>query len=288
MRPARAAALAGALCAAIGLAACGGAEPAPAPTRAPTPQLGPTQSSTVSPQTQARIDAARAAYRTGNYQQALTEALEGAKLEPGNAEIRYLTGNAYNQLGSQTADGAARAGLLQNAIKAYLSAVELDPRKDEALTNLATVYYQLGQLDEAQKRIEQALAINPADATSHYVLGTIHLQRPPGAAGASVDLAQKEFEAAIKADPNFSAAYTGLATVYLFRADFKNALSSAQRGVELRGGQQDAFALWALAQAQCAAGDAASGAKTLTTIVAFNVPDARFRAEVDKLRAGCK
>ena len=139
-----------------------------------------------------------------NEQQALSEAQEGIKLDNRNADVHYLAGNAFNQLGGITPDAGTRASLFQNAVTSYQRAIELDPRKDEALTNLATVYYQNGQLDDAQKRIEQALAINPTDATSHYVLGTIFLQRSPGTAGETTDKAAKEFEAAIKSDPNFS------------------------------------------------------------------------------------
>lgn len=280
-----------ALCGALMLSACDDGAPPLTPTGQARPAAtaavaGPA--STASPQVQARIEAARSAYRAGNFQQALSEAQEGIKLDNRNADVHYLAGNAFNQLGGITADAGTRASLFQNAVTAYQRAIELDPRKDEALTNLATVYYQNGQLDDAQKRIEQALAINPTDATSHYVLGTIFLQRSPGTAGETTDKAAKEFEAAIKSDPNFSAAYTGLATVYLFRADFKNALVNAKKGVDLRGAQQDPFALWALAQAQCGTGDTANGAKTLAAVLAFNVPDARFRGEVQKLQAGCK
>ena len=164
--------LAAALCGALALSACDdGAPPIPAtpssqprPAGTSAPAVGPA--STASPQVQARIDAARAAYRAGNYQQALVEAQEGIKLDSRNADVQYLAGNAYNQLGGVTADAGTRANLFQNAVNAYQRALELDPRKDEALTNLATVYYQNGQLDDAQKRIEQALAINPTDATS--------------------------------------------------------------------------------------------------------------------------
>jgi tetratricopeptide (TPR) repeat protein len=277
-----------ALCGALLLSACDDGAPPLTPTGQARPAATTAAASTASPQVQARIEAARAAYRAGNFQQALSEAQEGIKLDNRNADAHYLAGNAFNQLGGITADAGTRASLFQNAVTSYQRAIELDPRKDEALTNLATVYYQNGQLDDAQKRIEQALAINPTDATSHYVLGTIFLQRSPGTAGETTDKAAKEFEAAIKSDPNFSAAYTGLATVYLFRADFKNALVNAKKGVDLRGAQQDPFALWALAQAQCGTGDTANGSKTLAAVLAFNVPDARFRGEVQKLQAGCK
>ena len=66
------------------------------------------------------------------------------------------------------------------------------------------------------------------------------------------------------------------------------AARNAKKGVDLRGAQQDPFALWALAQAQCGTGDTANGSKTLAAVLAFIVPDARFRGEVQKLQAGCK
>ncbi len=185
-----------ALCGALLLGACDDGAPPITPTgparpSATTAAVGPA--STASPQVQARIEAARSAYRAGNYQQALSEAQEGIKLDNRNADVHYLAGNAFNQLGGITADAGTRANLFQNAVTAYQRAIELDPRKDEALTNLATVHYQIGQLDDAQKRIEQALAINPTDATSHYVLGTIFLQRSPGTAGDTTDKAARAF-----------------------------------------------------------------------------------------------
>lgn len=280
---------------ALALGACDAtptAGPLPPLVQAPTvgAPAGPSVGGATTPsaQVQARIDAANAAYRLGNFQQALSEAQEGIKLDPRNAEIQYLAANAYNQLGGMSSDTASRNNLFQSAIAAYLKTIELNPRKDEAMTNLATVYYQLGQLDEAQKRAEQALTISPNDVTTHYVLGTVHLQRSTGTSGAATDAAAREFEAVIKLDPRFPAAYIGLSTVYLFRNDAANALTNAQKGVELLSGNADAFSLWALAQAQCKAADVANGSRTLTRILSMNVPDARFRAEVQKLQTTCK
>ena len=78
-----------------------------------------------------------------------------------NSQAYYLLGNAYNQLTATQSDAKERQANLAKAVDAYLKAISLDPQNDAAFTNLATVYYQTGQFDEAQTRVEQALKINP-------------------------------------------------------------------------------------------------------------------------------
>lgn len=261
---------------ALGGAACA----APAPTVAPTP--------TTSQAVQPHLDAARAALDAGQFDAALQEAQAAVAADSSNADAHYLLGNAHNQLAGVAADEQSRRDHFAKAVDAYLTAIKLNPNHDAAHTNLATVYYQNSQFDEAQKYVEIALKLKPDDPTSHYVLGTILLQRDPKQHPGALDAAQKEFEAAIQYQPDFGAAYTGLANVFLFKDDYQKALENAQKGVDLTRDAPNPFTYWALARAQCALGDTVNGAKSIEIINSFGVMDPFFAQQVQTLASRCK
>ena len=261
---------------ALGGAACA----APAPTAAPTP--------TVSQAVQPHLEAARTALKAGQFDAALQEAQSAVSADPNSADAHYLLGNAHNQLAGIAVDEQSRRDHLSKAVDAYLTAIKLNPSHDAAHTNLATVYYQNSQFDEAQKYVEIALKLNPNDATSHYVLGTILLQRDPKKYPDALGAAQKAFEAAIQYQPDFGAAYTGLANVFLFREDFQKALENARKGVDLTQDAPNPFTYWALARAQCALGDTLNGARSIETINSFGLTDPIFMQQVQALAEQCK
>ncbi|MGQ9904074.1 MAG: tetratricopeptide repeat protein [Anaerolineae bacterium] len=230
----------------------------------------------------------RAALNAGQMEAALQQAQAAVAADSSSAEAHYLLGNVYNQLATIALDEQSRRDNLSKAVDAYLTAIKLDPGNDAAHTNLATVYYQNGQFDEAQKYVELALKLNPRDATSHYVLGTILLQRDPAKYPDALNAAQKEFEAAIQYQPAFGAAYTGLANVFLFRGDYQKALENAQKGVDLTRDAPSPFTYWALARAQCALGDTVNGAMSIETINSFGLTDPFFAQQVQALADKCK
>ena len=65
----------------------------------------------------------------------------------------------------------------EQVIKAYLRAIELKPRFDEAHHQLGFVYLHVGLLDEAWGELETALAINPANTSARYRFGVIQMCR---------------------------------------------------------------------------------------------------------------
>ncbi|MCL5998787.1 MAG: tetratricopeptide repeat protein [Chloroflexi bacterium] len=262
----------------ISLASCG--VPTPAPTVEP--------SAAGSKEVQNHIDAAKAAFKMNQYEEALKEALAAVKGDAQNSEAHYLLGNIYNKMAEAETVTRKRQDYLAKAVDAYLTSIKLNPGNDAAYTNVATVYYQNSQFDEAQKYVEEALKLNPNDATSHYVLGTIHLQRDPKKVPDAVEKAQVEFEKAVTSDPKLGAAYIGLANVYLFKGDFKKAVENAQKGVDLTQEAPSPYAYWALAQAQCASGDKTGGTKSIEKINNFNPTDSYFIQQVQMLAKQCK
>jgi tetratricopeptide (TPR) repeat protein len=244
--------------------------------------------STPSPDAQARIKAARDALDAKDLAKALSEAQAAVQIDPNSGEAYFVLGKVYSQSAMSEANAQRQQQLLNSAIDAYRNALRLSPNNDAAHTNLGTVYYQLGRFDDAKAEAEAALKINPSDATTHYLLGTIYLQRDPGREPDALNKAQQEFETAVKSDPRISAAYVGLANVYLFKGDAAKALEHASKGVELLQPDADPFTYWALAQAQCATGDAANGAKTISTIKGMRPSDPQFTAQLLALEAKCK
>ncbi len=65
------------------------------------------------------------------------------------------------------------AGNLDVALSALQHLVTLLPRSHEAHSNLANMYFELGQLPPAEQHIRQALALNPLNPQAHNLLGQL-------------------------------------------------------------------------------------------------------------------
>lgn len=288
-----------AVCAAAFLASC--AQPSPPPpvpstarpiqgtvVAAPAPAATQPPAATPNAEARRRLDAVRTAMRAENYAAALAEAEAATTADPTNSEVFYILGNVNNQWASALADVEQRQQALGRAVDAYARAITLNPNNDAALVNLGTVYYQNGQFDDAQRQVEAGLKINPSDPTGHYILGTIHLQRDPASDPEATNRAQTAFETAIRLDPSMAVAYTGLATVNIFKKDYATALRNAQRALDLMPGTQDPYVYWAVAQAQCLGTEKAAGRTTIERINALQAIDPRFRARVRELSDNCR
>ena len=90
-----------------------------------------------------------------------------------------------------------------------------NPEDFETRNALGVHYMQLGRVDEAIGQLEQALAISPGHAVSHYNLGVIALNRN------DVSQAVARFERAIAARPDYVEAHSNLGVVldHVGRAD---------------------------------------------------------------------
>ena len=60
------------------------------------------------------------------------------------------------------------------ALQNYQKASSIDPENREALNNLAVAYKRSSQLERAKTFLNQALAINPAHAGTHYILAVAY------------------------------------------------------------------------------------------------------------------
>jgi tetratricopeptide (TPR) repeat protein len=93
-------------------------------------------------------------------------------------------------------------------------------------TNLARIHIDAGQLDKALKAVNQALAMDPANAEAYFVRGRImHLMGDPEAAIAS-------YEESITHDPKSNPyALNNLALIFIQRGWFNEAVALLEKAV---------------------------------------------------------
>ena len=125
-------------------------------------------------------------------------------------------GNSYDKIGD-----------IDSALKAYKTAVEINPTLSESRVNVGNIYLKKGRVADAIKEYQAALRINPKDATTHNNLGNAYTEQ--GRFGYAVS----EYQRTIGLDPNFIDAYRGLAIVYSKQQRFTHAISTLKRALVL-------------------------------------------------------
>jgi tetratricopeptide (TPR) repeat protein len=92
----------------------------------------------------------------------------------------------------------------QEAERAYVRALELDPRMSDAHLNLGKLYHDAGRLKECERHYRAAVEYAPADAAPYFNLGVLleDLKQPQEAA--------RLYEDALERDPSFADAHYNL------------------------------------------------------------------------------
>src|SRR5438067_4940162 len=109
----------------------------------------------------------------------------------------------HNSRGIEQAD----RGWLDEAIKEYKKAIELDPDSAHAHDNLATVYSEKKLYAQALDEYLTALRLEPDSPTAHYNLACF-------LATHAHDMAIEQYKEAIELDPEYPDAHLNLGTTY--------------------------------------------------------------------------
>jgi tetratricopeptide (TPR) repeat protein len=72
------------------------------------------------------------------------------------------------------ANSYIKLGQTEDAVKAYQTAIRLNPFRDDMHIKLGNLYYAEEKYQEAEKAYQEAVRINPA-ANNHYALGQVYL-----------------------------------------------------------------------------------------------------------------
>ena len=128
-------------------------------------------------------------YQQGNTEEAIKVLKKIVKTRQDDADAWYYLGLA-----------CFRNDRLKDSRKAFEMAVRLRPDFAPARSNLAYTLIDLNKFSEASGEAQNALTLDPANATAHYVMGAVYMKEGMYAK------ALKEAEAALKVRDNFRAA----------------------------------------------------------------------------------
>ena len=162
------------------------------------------------------ISEAKADLENDDADAALPKLEQAIKADGSSSEAHFLLGNAL-----------AEKQRFNDAEKAYLRALELDPNHGNARSNLGVVYYRQSKLAEAEDTFRAALSQSPDDPEILYNLGGVlaSLNR--------FDEAVTLFRKATAQNPDLPEPYLGLGSVFHAQGRRDEAISALRRYIEL-------------------------------------------------------
>jgi tetratricopeptide (TPR) repeat protein len=157
--------------------------------------------------------------RWGDYGLAYQHAERAVVLEPRSAEALETLGRVH-----------FHRNQLDQALSAFLSALEINPQNASLLSNAGYVFQQRGDLAQARRFLERAIAVDNSIAEAHNNLGVVLARM------GERDHALREFMAVN--DP--AAAFNNLGVVYLSQKRWSEARDAFRRALVLDPAQAKA------------------------------------------------
>ena len=153
---------------------------------------------------------------TRNYTDALTNLLKADSMMPGNADIVTNLGMAYYFKGEKDI-----------AIRELNRALDIDKNHSDAKLNLASIYYQEGDILKAEQIYKNVLKDLTYDkqARTYYNLGVLEFEKRK-----NPDAAEKYFKQALKEDENYCPAFNQLGIIQFRRAQYNTAAATFKEG----------------------------------------------------------
>jgi len=161
-----------------------------------------------------KLNAAKAAADTGDYDTAITNLTEANQMDPTRDLIWFKLGDYYRLSATKQIDTAEKQKRLESSIEAYQKAIQLkqgaandkDPNAAKSLAayynNLAEAYAKSNKIDDAVKTYALAAQADPS-AAGQYYFNTGAVLTNAG----RVDDAITAFDKVIASDPNKADAY---------------------------------------------------------------------------------
>jgi tetratricopeptide (TPR) repeat protein len=131
---------------------------------------------------------------------------------------------AYNNLGLVYKS----QGLIDEAIRRYKTAIQMNPNYPPAYNNLGNIFLSQGQNDKAIENFRIAIKLNPKYSEVHYNLGLAY-----GSKGL-VDKAVAHYMISIRLNPNFPHPYNNLAIIYLSHGLLDKAENNYKKAISLK------------------------------------------------------
>jgi Flp pilus assembly protein TadD len=184
----------------------------------------------------------------------------------GDKKDRITRSDQHNARGIELAD----RGWLDEAVKEFRKAIDLDPESAHAHDNLATVFAEKKQFREALSEYLAALDLDPDAPTAHYNLANF-------LATHALDMAVEEYRASLALDPEHPDTHLNLGLTLAERGENEEAERALRRAIELA--PKDAYPRHELAALQMDAGDYRAAIAQLKEVVRLE-PES-FEAHLD-------
>ncbi len=156
-------------------------------------------------------------YQAKNYDAALNDALEGAKLDPTNATYNLAIGDVYRIKESYG-----------DAVTFYKKAAAQDPKNADVYYFLAFSYANLGQTEQQGLSAIEALKRNTKYVGECYFYVADALNQSK-----KFDEAVDFYEKTINVKPDIYASYNALSDIYRSRNEFDQAIAIARKGLQV-------------------------------------------------------
>jgi tetratricopeptide (TPR) repeat protein len=101
-----------------------------------------------------------------------------------------------------------QSGASQDAIRAYETAVQLDPKSAGAWVNLGTIYFNSKQFRKAEEYYRRALQADAGYALAHFNIGNLYDER------GDYERALEHYKHAVELSPQYADAHYNLALLY--------------------------------------------------------------------------
>lgn len=159
---------------------------------------------------------AGAGLRAGRLELALAACRRALALQPGNADLHVLLGNAL-----------AEAGRLNEAVASYRAALAISPDHAGVICNLGNVLMEAGRFDEAVALYRRAVELQPGYAEAHSNLGNVLAEL--GQYRAAADSCRRALQLA----PDFAEAHNNLGNALKDLGLLGDAVASYRRAIAL-------------------------------------------------------
>lgn len=172
-----------------------------------------------------RIEMAALLDQMGRSREALDEAQEAARIDPGNPEPHWVLANLYFR--SQARDRTARRQSLTMAVQELEQMQKDAPQDERAYYALGGAYFELGETEKGIQAFEKFQDLVPS-ADAGYVAIARNFER-----SGKVDKAIEYIQKAIKSRPESSESLMMLATLYSRKNRHKDAVPIYTKILEL-------------------------------------------------------
>jgi tetratricopeptide (TPR) repeat protein len=112
-------------------------------------------------------------YKSAKYEEAIDHFQNAISLDPALLSARLYLATAFTQLYIPGADTPDNNRMAQQAVDAYKSVLERDPKNVNSVKGIGYLYWQTRKFDDAKQYYRQASELDPNDPEPHYTIGVL-------------------------------------------------------------------------------------------------------------------